>query len=470
MRNTKKATLITVVLLAVLACVSAGGTDFKNLDGNCKRGHDPEALTAPSARAWATSWTLPNGDFWLFGGKNFDAGGDSAMHNDLWKWDGHGWTLVGGGDQVNQAGVYGTKGGPDPANIPGSRCSPASWTDSDGNLWLFGGMGNDASGSGGQLNDLWKWDGTNWTWISGGDAINQDGVYGTRGRPDSANIPCPRHAVVSWTDKSDNLWLFGGTGYKADGSAIWFNDLWRWDGTNWTWVSGGKDVNSTGIYGTIGVPDPANVPGARCSAVSWTDQDGNFWLFGGEGFAEEPNARGLLQDLWKWDGDNWTWVNGSKYYDMGWPGSKGVPNPENTLAGRGGAVGWTDDSGNLWLFGGMGVYVRLNEQIMGGFLNDLWRWDGESWTWINGVADFLHEDMDALDGVYGTMGIPDAANVPCCRANAVSWVDGSGNFWLFGGQTGGGERLRQGFLDDFWRWDGTQWTCISGGNTVRDGE
>jgi len=466
MKNTKKTILIAISLFAVLACVSAGGADTNNPNRDRTPEQTPEPLTAPSARAWATSWTHPNGDFWLFGGNGFDMHGNQGDLNDLWKWDGLSWSLVSGGDQVDEAGIYGTKGEPDPSNIPGSRSYSASWTDSTGNLWLFGGSGYDAFGNVGELSDLWKWDGRNWIWMKGSDAINQEAVYRTRGHPDSANVPCPRHGGVSWTDESDNLWLFGGTADKANGRAIWFNDLWRWDGTNWTWMSGSKEVNSNGNYGTIGVPDPDNVPGARCFATSWTDSDGNFFLFGGEGVAEEPNTRSLLNDIWKWDGANWTWVGGTKYYDMGRPGSKGVPDPENFLASRGGAAGWIDDSGNVWLFGGMGVYVRYKDEIWGGFLNDLWKWDGESWTWINGFADFLHEDFDLLDldGVYGTVGIPDAANVPCSRGNAVSWVDTSGNFWLFGGQT---SSFGGGLLDDFWRWDGANWTWISGSNTTR---
>ena len=39
----------------------------------------------------------------------------------------------------NQAGVYGTKGVPAAANVPGARDESISWTDSTGNLWLFGG-------------------------------------------------------------------------------------------------------------------------------------------------------------------------------------------------------------------------------------------------------------------------------------------------------------------------------------------
>src|SRR5690349_15290821 len=46
-----------------------------------------------------------------------------------------------------QPGVYGTQGTPAPANTPGSRAGSASSTDSQGNLWLFGGSG---------MNDLWK--------------------------------------------------------------------------------------------------------------------------------------------------------------------------------------------------------------------------------------------------------------------------------------------------------------------------
>jgi hypothetical protein len=39
---------------------------------------------------------------------------------------------------------------------PGARDNPISWTDTSGNVWLFGGFGFGASSSqGGDLNDLW---------------------------------------------------------------------------------------------------------------------------------------------------------------------------------------------------------------------------------------------------------------------------------------------------------------------------
>ncbi len=40
--------------------------------------------------------------------------------------------------------------------VPGARYYSISWIDGYGNLWLFGGLGYDASGSLGFLNDLWK--------------------------------------------------------------------------------------------------------------------------------------------------------------------------------------------------------------------------------------------------------------------------------------------------------------------------
>jgi N-acetylneuraminic acid mutarotase len=53
--------------------------------------------------------------------------------------------------------VYGTLGTPATVNIPGSRLDASAWTDSSGNLWLFGGEGFDANGNLGYLNDVWRY-------------------------------------------------------------------------------------------------------------------------------------------------------------------------------------------------------------------------------------------------------------------------------------------------------------------------
>src|SRR5438132_118285 len=82
-----------------------------------------------------------------------------------------------------------------------------AWMDKNGNLWVFGGGGLDSTGTSGSLNDLWKFDGTNWTWLSGSNTVNQSGVYGTKGTAASSNLPGAREGLISWIDASGTLWL-----------------------------------------------------------------------------------------------------------------------------------------------------------------------------------------------------------------------------------------------------------------------
>jgi hypothetical protein len=153
------------------------------------------------------------------------------------------WTWMGGSSSAIygdvEPGIYGTLGTPSADNIPGGRDGAASWTDSSGNLWLFGGFGYDANGTFGYLNDLWEFNpSTNeWTWISGSSAVppsdgglsGQPGVYGTLGTPAPGNVPGGRYAAASWTDGSGNLWLFGGTGSDLGCVGCLFNDLWKFN-------------------------------------------------------------------------------------------------------------------------------------------------------------------------------------------------------------------------------------------------
>jgi hypothetical protein len=52
----------------------------------------------------------------------------------------------------------------------------------------------------------------------------------------------------------------------------------------WTWIKGDDDIELTGVYGTKGIPAATNKPGARYVSSSWTDHNGNLWLFGGYGY------------------------------------------------------------------------------------------------------------------------------------------------------------------------------------------
>ena len=71
-------------------------------------------------------------------------------------------------------------------------------------------------------------------------------------------------------DPSGRFYLFGGnrTDFALDAPV---NELWRFSGTSWTWLSGSDGPPD---YGTLGVAAPANRPTARPYAAAWTDLSG----------------------------------------------------------------------------------------------------------------------------------------------------------------------------------------------------
>jgi hypothetical protein len=51
----------------------------------------------------------------------------------------------------------------------------------------------------------------------------------------------------------------------------------------WTWLGGSRNNAAVGVYGTKGVPSPANWPGARSRFTSWyLPIKQEYWIFGGE--------------------------------------------------------------------------------------------------------------------------------------------------------------------------------------------
>jgi N-acetylneuraminic acid mutarotase len=252
-------------------------------------------------------------------------------------------------------------------------------------------------------------------------------------------------SALSWADSDGNLWLFGGDGLSESGNGL-LNDLWKYrPATNdWTWMSGSKLGSSNtlvaGIYGTMGTPSPTNAPGQREFATTWTDAAGNFWMFGGLG-TDSAGSLGFLNDLWKYNPRTgaWTWVSGSSTVNAAGVGTKGVPANSNVPEARQLAIGWRDQDGNLWLFGG--------DSARGGHLSDLWQYNLASgqWTWISGSSGL--DDR----GVYGTPKLPAATNVPGARSGGVSWIDHAGNLWHFGG-LGVDSNGNLNLLNDLWKY------------------
>jgi len=369
---------------------------------------------------------------------------------------------MGGGDIVGasgiSSGVYGTKGAAAATNVPGGREYAASWRDSSGNFWLFGGSESIylfVTGSP-VLNDLWEYGPVpqEWTWVSRSDTTNALGTYGIQGTAAAANVPGARWAPTTWTDSSGNLWLFGGSGYDSTGQNGFLNDLWEFVPAymTWTWISGSQDCCETSVYGTQGVASTTNIPAARFAATGWRDSNGNLWLFGG-------GSESFANDLWEYNpvANTWIWIMGNEPYSYGVYGTQGTPSSTNIPAARLGGFGWTDSSGNFWLFGG-GIPGSVPPGLMSDFFDDLWEFNSAAneWTWMSGSEVSINSNFGNKRGVYGMLGVAATSNVPGSRVMPTGWLDSQGNLWLLGGQSfdsaadpAGAQR---GMLNDLWRY------------------
>lgn len=142
---------------------------------------------------------------------------------------------------------------------------------------------------------------------------------------------------------------------------------------------------------------------------------------------------------------------------LGHYGTQGVFDSLNTPPALYEACEWTDKNGNFWLFGGT---TGFNDY------GDLWEFNPSinQWAWIKGPG------ITNQPGIYGTQGISSPTNNPGCRAWGVpTWVDTSGNLWLFGGagfDINGGESN----LNDLWEYNisANEWTWIKGSDTINN--
>ena len=368
------------------------------------------------------------------------------------------WTWQNGANSTGQGGSYGTKFGFLPGNVPGARYGAVTWTDSSGNFWLFGGNGV-AAGIESYLNDLWEWDGTQWSWRSGANATDQIGVYGTG----SGFVPGARIGAVGWKDSSGNLWLFGGYGFDSlstdDPGPL--NDLWEYSPSTkeWSFISGSEFINGTGTYGTKGSGNSNNVPGSRYYASASTDASGNFWLFGGYGFDSQGNE-GSLNDLWEYSAtlSEWIWISGADTQgQVPNYGTQGSGSSSTVPGARQGLVSWMDSSNNFWLFGGLGIGSVVDSNPVYGALNDTWEYMPSTlqWVWQGPLGSNLGPDQPGNYVAIGQAGTPGGRSWP------TGWLDTSGNFWLFGGQ----EAFDGDGLNDLWLYSNGNWTWESGSSS-----
>jgi Galactose oxidase, central domain len=268
----------------------------------------------------------------LFGGTRKDTEKDT----DTWAWDGRGWNrlnptvspparsgasfayhpptetlvLFGGssargflGDMWLWNGSIWTKvtGDGPPARVGSSMAfDPAS-----GGLILFGGYGS------GILDDTWVWNGKSWVRLS--PQLSPPGRWG---------------ASLAYHSGMGKLILFGGKARVLGGPEP--EETWAWDGTNWSQLSLNR------------------LPPWRLGA-SMAEADGEVLLFGG--MVPASNAIG-----WSYLGD--TWLLGSTWSEV----TQAPAPPPRALA----SLAAYPPRNSLLLFGGASAPGRL--------LDDTWMW------------------------------------------------------------------------------------------------
>ena len=481
---------------------------------------------SPGGRDFAMTWTDKSGSRWMFGGNGFEVAhqntsGIPGLLNDMWVWpttpssgDDGGWWLPGGWmpadlpiviDNVSgtataditpfqfldQPGIYGTQGtgtmcgvSVGGCTVPGARWGGVTWTDASGNLWMFGGQGIDGSGDFTLLNDIWEFDLTTgpcsfdlttgtqtftncqWIWKAGSSTGNQS---------TTAAFPGGRWGAANYTDAAGNMWMFGGQGYDSAGKVGLLNDLWKYNiaAATWTLVSGTTTADQNGAYpASAGTGGAGFAPGGRQTAVVWTDNSGNVWLFGGWGLDSKGTSGStgpgsvqigsVLNDLWKFTPGTgqWTWVSGSNLANQnGVYGAQGISNATTNAAAtnipgsRWGSMGWTNPDGNLFLFGGFGYGSNATQPT--GFLNDVWEYQlstGE-WIWWKGSVD-VDQPGTYLTAPINFFQLSYTNNAVGGRRGAARWApDPLGFVFMFGGEgydnTIGGP---YGELNDVWRY------------------
>jgi len=134
-------------------------------------------------------WTDACGNFWLYG-----AGSTNSLY--IYKTAINQWMWVRGNGFLP---IYGTIGVSAPNNTPSQRTGAIGWI-GNGELWLFGGAGIDASTSIGDLNDLWRYVPDT---ACGGCDLNTSGINENNNSEIFSVYPNPSSGIFTVTSQEE---------------------------------------------------------------------------------------------------------------------------------------------------------------------------------------------------------------------------------------------------------------------------
>ena len=390
----------------------------------------------------------------LFGGadnKESHCNPDGDFCNDIWEWDGEQWEQILPSD-------------PEPDSGPTDRADLAFVYDAARQrTWAIGGLAKSA-----WFGETWAWNGGSWENHTPEPEATNSVPPPRKGAAMSYDTVRNRIVMTSGFDKT--MGCTGGTSKYCDGT-------WEYDGWHW------QKMESVDILGD-GDPEPRFE-----HAMAFIPESGQTLLFGGR------NAGGYMDDLWAWDGQEWTLLVPTDPQNDG--------NPKARAAH---GLAYDADRKRLVLFGGSTGFLKYD--------GDTWEWNGESWeavtpddpegdgqplpsyghsmTWDNSGKQIL------LFGLYDkTLTCTDGDSILCPDLwgwNGVSWQrldvvdpeqDGSpggrtgsklvhdslrGRTFLWGGVEYGGCGEGTGdYCGILWEWDGTSWLRRTPADAAGDG-
>lgn len=369
----------------------------------------------------------------------------NATQLEVWEWDGSTW-------------LRRTESAPPARRYAGLTYDPDRHV-----TLLFGGF----DPQGGPLGDAWSWNGIEWVLLS---------EIG----------PSPRGmAPLAFDIERRRVLLFGGS-YCVGSYCEGFGDTWSWDGQAWTQLTGNgpqpRAMHATAYdssrrnlvcyggasaagfnYGMLrdetwglslnGWSKLREQSESRTDAkIVSTSPIGRPLMYGG---AESSGSGSRPSALLEWDGNRWNKIIGGD-----------LPGRTNH------AMSFDPVRGVVVVFGG----------ITAGFVtNETWEWDGSSWSlrstkgpdprpnaaltydskrditvlFGGGAGAVVYGDTWEWDGTSWTLR---ATSGPSPRTHtAMTFDEARGVTLLHGGDAG---EYTSASLDDFWQWDGQEWTSI----------
>jgi hypothetical protein len=274
----------------------------------------------------------------LIGG---DHESDATTQDELWAFDGRGWTRVGEAPPPLALSavawdaararlvVQGGNSGPGASSAATRLFDGAKWSTLEGpgpgardhhagaydeareRFVLFGGQPT----PGKQHGDTWEFDGATWCQVGVG----------------ASTMPAPRiHHAMAYDAALEKVILFGGCDAKRE-----FGDTWEWNGTAWR------------LAAAESADGPSPRTGARMAFDSGRER---VVLFGG-------SAREACGDTWTWEGDAWKRVD--------FPAGAKTPPARSHHAMAGDTA-----RGKVILFGGFDGSINLD---------DTWELDASGW-------------------------------------------------------------------------------------------